>query len=123
MNGSSNVVFETISLMYASFGAAFLIVNGMLFSHSRYRYNYSFSLYMPVPKDTVHGRQQIEQSTGKNVQRKLRKSHLIIMLNEFHQPDQLQYLPDLLVNIYDLHSPVLTPQLLKKKQKASNSHG
>ena len=109
--------------MYASFGAAFLIVNGMLFSHSRYRYNYSFSLYMPVPKDTVHGRQQIEQSSGKNVQRKLRKSHLIIMLNKFHQPNQLQYLPDLLVNIYDLHSPVLTPQLLKKKQKASNSHG
>ena len=44
------------------------------------------------------------------------------MLNEFHQADQLQYLPDLLVNIYDLHSPVLTPQLLKKKQKASNPH-
>ena len=32
VNGSSIVVFETISLMYASFGAAFLIVNGMLFS-------------------------------------------------------------------------------------------
>ena len=47
----------------------------------------------------------------------------LIMFNKFHQPNQLQYLPDLLVNIYDLHSPVLTPQLLKKKQKASNSHG
>ena len=46
----------------------------------------------------------------------------LIMFNKFHQTDQLQHLPDLLVYIYDLHSPVLTPHLLKKKQKASNSH-